>query len=184
MNKFVRFNKYSFFSQLISLVWFALVCSNGLGAVSKCKDVDLLIVAPHPDDEVIGCTGVIMQALEAGKKVAVVVMTNGDGFPKGTSAVTGKTRDQLEPSDFFKLATLRQNQSVEGIQVVGLERSDLSFLSYPDGGLAAIYRSESNVPYRAKHTGKSTTYGLVAKDYLQPNMEALPATPKSRFLEI
>ena len=154
-----------FHLQFFFLAFGVLLFSSVLTAESNCQEVDILIVAPHPDDEVIGCTGFIMQALESGKKVAVVVMTNGDGFPKGTSAITSKPREELEPSDFLKLATLRQNQSFDGIKVVGLQPTDLSFLSYPDGGLAAIYRSESHVPYRAKHTSKSTTYGLVVKDY-------------------
>ena len=130
-----------------------------------CQAVDVLIFAPHPDDEVIGCTGVILQALEAGKKVGVVIMTNGDGFPKGTAAVTGKSKDELVPADFLQLATLRQQQSYEGIRVIGLKPEDISFLSYPDGGLSTIFRTEENVVYQQKHSGKSATYGLVAKDY-------------------
>lgn len=129
------------------------------------EPVDVLIIAPHPDDEVIGCTGVILQALEQKKKVAVVVMTNGDGFPKGTAAITGKPRAELKPEDFFQLARLRQKQSYEGIRLVGLKKRDVAFLSYPDGGLAAIYHSDSGVTYRNKHTGKAETYGLIGQDY-------------------
>lgn len=127
--------------------------------------VDLLIVAPHPDDEVIGCSGVMMQALEEGKKVAVVVMTNGEGFPKGTSAITGKAKEDLTPDDFFSLARLRQEQSYGGIHLVGLCRKDIQFLSYPDGGLAKIYQAEKCEVYTNRHTGKSQTYSLLGKDY-------------------
>ena len=37
----------------------------------------LLILAPHPDDEVIGCGGVAVQNLREGRKVRVVVATDG-----------------------------------------------------------------------------------------------------------
>ncbi len=132
---------------------------------SRSPHVDVLVFAPHPDDEVIGCTGVIMQAIEQDKRVAVVVMTNGDGFPKGTAAITGKAKEVLTAADFLELAELRQRQSYQGIDCIGLKASNVSFLSYPDGGLAAIYQSEEDAVFRQRHTGKSETYGLVAKDY-------------------
>jgi LmbE family N-acetylglucosaminyl deacetylase/glycosyltransferase involved in cell wall biosynthesis len=37
----------------------------------------LLVLAPHPDDEVIGCGGVVAQHLREGRKVLVVVATDG-----------------------------------------------------------------------------------------------------------
>jgi len=37
----------------------------------------LLVLAPHPDDEVIGCGGVVAQHLKANRKVRVVVATDG-----------------------------------------------------------------------------------------------------------
>src|SRR4051794_14884739 len=41
----------------------------------------IVVFAPHPDDEVIGCAGIIMQALARGARVKVVAITSGDGFP-------------------------------------------------------------------------------------------------------
>jgi LmbE family N-acetylglucosaminyl deacetylase len=41
--------------------------------------VDLLVFAPHPDDDAIGAGGVIQQALADRKKVRVVFVTSGDG---------------------------------------------------------------------------------------------------------
>lgn len=38
----------------------------------------LLIIAPHPDDEVFGCAGLIQRALLQGKNVNVIVLTNGE----------------------------------------------------------------------------------------------------------
>src|SRR5438132_8706173 len=44
----------------------------------------LLVLAPHPDDEVIGCGGLIARHLLAGRRVRVVVVTDGAeaGAPK------------------------------------------------------------------------------------------------------
>ncbi len=38
----------------------------------------VLILAPHPDDEDIGCAGVIQRALKSGAKVKIMYLTNGD----------------------------------------------------------------------------------------------------------
>jgi LmbE family N-acetylglucosaminyl deacetylase/glycosyltransferase involved in cell wall biosynthesis len=38
----------------------------------------VLVLAPHPDDEIFGCGGVLVQALNAGADVRVVFLTDGD----------------------------------------------------------------------------------------------------------
>src|SRR4051812_48996156 len=40
--------------------------------------VDLLVIAPHPDDEVLIAGGVVARARAEGRKVAVAIVTNGD----------------------------------------------------------------------------------------------------------
>jgi LmbE family N-acetylglucosaminyl deacetylase len=39
---------------------------------------NILIIAPHPDDEVLGCGGVMDKYAKAGKSVYVLIMTRGD----------------------------------------------------------------------------------------------------------
>jgi len=126
---------------------------------------DILIFAPHPDDEVLGCAGVILQALEARKNVGVVVLTNGDGFPKAASITTGTPQDKLAPAEFLKLAAERQRQSIDGMAVLGVPIANLTFLGYPDSLLAKLYESESTTPFRQRFTGKDATYSLVGSDY-------------------
>lgn len=128
-------------------------------------ELDLLVFAPHPDDEVLGCAGVMLQAIEQGKRVGVVVLTNGAGFPQAASVITGKPLDQLTAKDFLTLAATRQQQSVEGLQILGVGTADLSFLGYPDSGLEPIYRSDSTTAYRQEFTEKSETFGPVVSDY-------------------
>lgn len=37
----------------------------------------VLVLAPHPDDEVFGCGGAIMQHLAQGDEVTVIILTDG-----------------------------------------------------------------------------------------------------------
>lgn len=41
----------------------------------------LLIVAPHPDDETLGCGVLLQQVLEAGGEIRLLLMTDGDNNP-------------------------------------------------------------------------------------------------------
>lgn len=127
--------------------------------------LDILVVAPHPDDEALGCTGVMLQAIEQGKRVGVVVMTHGDGFPRAASVVAKKTEDKLTPTDFFGLAAIRQQHSVGAMGRIGLRAADLMFLGYPDSGLKEIYEAKDTAPYRQKFTARTETYGSVVRDY-------------------
>lgn len=44
----------------------------------------ILVIAPHPDDEILGCGGMILRSIHAGDTVSVCVITVGkdDMFPK------------------------------------------------------------------------------------------------------
>lgn len=126
---------------------------------------DVLVIAPHPDDEVIGCAGVIKCALEAKKRVTVVILTNGDGHVALTAAVAKKERGQLTPEDFMKAGALRQSHSVNAMRRLGVPREDLIFLGYPDGGLEKMWRMDGGKAFRQMLTQKRETYGVTERDY-------------------
>ncbi|GIV11150.1 MAG: hypothetical protein KatS3mg020_0641 [Fimbriimonadales bacterium] len=115
----------------------------------------LLIIAPHPDDEVLGCGGLIATAATVGVPVRVVYLTNGDGF---TAAAALTARTTPEADECLQLGRLRQQESLNGLQALGLSRKDAVFLGYPDKGLLPmavrpnrVYRSYATqvtaVPY-------------------------------------
>ncbi|MCS7065980.1 MAG: PIG-L family deacetylase, partial [Fimbriimonadales bacterium] len=89
----------------------------------------LLIVAPHPDDEVLGCGGLIAEAVRRGALVRVVFLTSGDGYP---AAATLLCRSTPTPKDFLELGRLRMREARQAVQVLGLSPRDLVFLGYPD----------------------------------------------------
>src|SRR5499427_9522899 len=71
--------------------------------LSPTRSESIVIFAPHPDDEVIGCAGIIMQALARGARVKVVDITSGDGFDAAAAGVTHKAVNQVGPDDFLVL---------------------------------------------------------------------------------
>jgi len=131
----------------------------------KPAPLDVLIIAPHSDDEAIGCTGVMLRAIEQKQRVGVVVVTAGDGFPKAAAALAKKEANQLAADDFLNLAALRQRHSLLAMERLGLKAEVVTFLGYPDGGLAKMYAAQDDTPYRHPLTGKSETYGPIAADY-------------------
>lgn len=102
----------------------------------------LLVVAPHPDDDLLIAAGVIANAKARGEQVKVVFMTNGDF--EGQSA-----------------GLLREGEAVNAqIQNLGTNEDDVIFLGYPDGGLSEIYHNYPNISdaYLGPNN-RSTTYG-------------------------
>ncbi len=126
---------------------------------------DVLVIAPHPDDEVIGCAGVILRTLEAKKRVTVVLLTNGDGHVALTAAVAKKEREQLVPEDFIKAGALRQSHSIAAMKRLGVPREDLIFLGNPDGGLEKMWKMDGSAAFRQMLTQKRETHGVTAPDY-------------------
>jgi LmbE family N-acetylglucosaminyl deacetylase len=67
----------------------------------------LLVLAPHPDDEVIGCGGVVAQHLREGRRVHVVVATDGGEAGEGADRESESRRGLERLGDAFELTFLR-----------------------------------------------------------------------------
>ena len=131
----------------------------------RLTPADVLIFAPHPDDEVIGTAGVIQQALRNGLRVRVVFATNGDGYPQAAAARFDKPIEALDPNDYLHLSATRQREAIAADGRLGLDASSLVFLGYPDGVLAGVYADAGGTPFRSPSTGLTSTYGLAQADY-------------------
>lgn len=127
--------------------------------------LDVLIVAPHPDDETIGCAGVTLQAIARGERVGIVVLTQGDAHVKLTAVVAQKPAEHLGPDDFIRAGVLRQGHTLRAAASLGVAEADVVFLGYPDGGLGKMYRDAGETPYRQPLTSKQATYAGARRDY-------------------
>src|SRR6516164_2102134 len=149
-----------------TLVFAMLVgLSSAFAQLGPTRSESIVVFAPHPDDEVIGCAGIIMQARARGAHVKVVDITSGDGFDAAAAGGAHKKIDEVGPDDFFALSRLRQTQSRNALEILGGKADDLIVLGYPDGDLGNLYDSTDDKVIRQQFTKKNETYGLIQKDY-------------------
>ena len=102
------------------------------------KGERLVIVAPHPDDEVLGCGGLIQQAVAVGADVRVIYLTNGDHNQMAFKLYSGRLH--LSPKDYYKFGERRRMEALAATGLLGLQPNQLVFLGYPDWGSLRIWR--------------------------------------------
>ena len=121
----------------------------------------VLVVSPHPDDESLCCGGLIHLAHEAGAKVAVVWVTNGDGSRWDVRL----TEHELLPGSeaYRKLARQRMSEARMAAASLGVPQDHLFFLGYPDRGVLRLMGDffDPARPWRSRFTG--------ARDVIYPD---------------
>lgn len=85
------------------------------------SDGGLVVVAPHPDDESLGCGGLIAQARRLGRAVRLVVVSDGCG---------SHTHSKTHPPE--RLRSLREEETLRAVALLGLTAGDVRFLRLPD----------------------------------------------------
>jgi len=81
----------------------------------------LVVVAPHPDDESLGCGGLIAAARSQGRDVRLVVVSDGCG---------SHTHSALYPPE--RLRELREAETLRAVAVLGMAPGTVTFLRLPD----------------------------------------------------
>jgi LmbE family N-acetylglucosaminyl deacetylase len=81
----------------------------------------IVVVAPHPDDETLGCGGLIALARDEGRAIRVIVVSDGCGsHPNSKSHPPNKLRE------------LRERETCAAVGALGIEEAALTFLRLPD----------------------------------------------------
>mgnify|MGYP002778988132 CR=1 FL=1 len=84
-----------------------------------------LVLAPHPDDESIGCGGLIAECVARGRPVRVAILSDG-----------GASHPNSPSFPRPRLAALRQEETRAAVAELGLDPSrDVDFLGLPDAAL-------------------------------------------------
>lgn len=85
-----------------------------------------VVVAPHPDDEVLTCGGALTQHVARGGEVAIVAVTNGEASHPG---------DATWPP--ARLAETRRLESLHGLERLGVPNRAIARLGLADGHVAS-----------------------------------------------
>ncbi|MDQ7787759.1 MAG: PIG-L deacetylase family protein [Thermodesulfovibrionales bacterium] len=109
----------------------------------------ILVLAPHPDDETLGCGGTISLLVKAKKQVKVVFLTSGDKADPShklskkiyrvnlpTPPLPQGSEKGLLNSHFTEYALLREKEAVKALKILGV--GGYEFLRFPDRELDAF----------------------------------------------
>lgn len=165
---------------ILSVLLLFINPANSFSGIELKKADRILILAPHPDDETIGCGGIIQEAIKAGAEVKVAYLTNGDH--NQLAFIVYEKRLTLRKGEFLHMGEVRRKEAIKAMRLLGLSENNLIFLGYPDWGTLAIFTQYwqtkrpykswltrvSSVPYKknfsygAPYTGESILHDLEA----------------------
>lgn len=95
---------------------------------------DMIVVAPHPDDEVLGCGGHIAKSKSNGYSVKIIVLTDGQSSVTSTNFDSGK---------------VRRREAIAGCKRLGVAAKDIHFIGLDDRQLSCqtstAYDTVSNI---------------------------------------
>jgi len=81
----------------------------------------VLVISPHPDDDVIGCGGTLCKHRDQGDQINVVYLTSGEKGCRGSA--------------LREAAMLREQEAKVATKIIGIK--ELDFWRQPDGELSA-----------------------------------------------
>lgn len=133
-------------------------CAQGVSSDVSFSDIQLtsddrvLILAPHPDDEVLGCGGIIQKALAKQLPIKVVFFTYGDN--NEWSFLVYRKHPVLFPKSVRSMGLIRHDEALEAGKVLGLLPEQLVFLGYPDFGTLNIWYNhwDNSFPFKSMLT--------------------------------
>ncbi len=125
-----------FIRRLLRRLVCAFLCthSQSYGTLSSGRCV---VVAPHQDDETLGCAGLILHQRAAGIPVSIVYLTDGSGSHPG--------HPRLDPA---AIAKIRRYEAVRAMQLLHVDAADLHFLDARDGTLSHLAAAETDALVR------------------------------------
>lgn len=109
-----------------------------------------IIIAPHPDDEILCCGARIRQDITAGERYKIIYITDGDAH----------VIQNFEQSK--KYGQRRRQESITAMKRLGVQKNDLIWLNFPDSRLNQL---KKNLTITSPYTGQNNS---IADSY-KPN---------------
>ena len=81
----------------------------------------ILVIAPHPDDETLGCGGLIATRVAEGRRVVIVVVTDGRALFRRFGVT--------EPSE-ADVSAMRKAETLRAVEILGANPWDVRFLNF------------------------------------------------------
>jgi LmbE family N-acetylglucosaminyl deacetylase len=88
---------------------------------SSLSDSRTVVISPHPDDESLGCGGMIALRKSIGSQVKVIFLTNGEASHRGCCNTSGEV-----------ISARRRQHALEALSVLGVDEKDIYWLGLPD----------------------------------------------------
>lgn len=107
------------------------MCSHLKGHKEFSPLSPVLVLAPHPDDEVFGCAGLMARQAGEGRAPHVAVMTAGGGSHRGCCGATEQ-----------EIGTRRRRLTVEALTGLGVPGENVHFLDFADGSIGLRPRDQ------------------------------------------
>ncbi len=98
-----------------------------------------MVFVPHPDDESIAAAGLIQRIIQKGGRVAVVFVTNGDGYVEAVRLRVKNAR--ITAKDFIEYGKKRQEEGTQAVCELGVPAEDVIYLGFPDDGIDDLWES-------------------------------------------
>lgn len=127
----------------------------------------LVVVAPHPDDEVLGAGGLISHYVERGAPVDVILMTNGDGFVQ--DAERYYLALEVDATEYINLGYRRMREALDALAILGVGAEHVHFLGFPDGGLDRLLMDHWDAkPFQSLTSGVAESPYIETRGYGRP----------------
>jgi LmbE family N-acetylglucosaminyl deacetylase len=125
---FLRRRVYPAFCEGLAVVGRPVLLSRAEDMTSQTATRSCLVLAPHPDDETLGCGVTIMRKVAAGTPVKVVVAADGRyAYPTSKLSIGA-------------LIEMREEEARRACAILGLSRENVAFLRFEDCRLADYRR--------------------------------------------
>ncbi len=92
------------------------------------KSSRVLILAPHPDDEILGCAGLMQKLSTLQRNLVLVAITNGTGSHPNSKRYTPDQLNQIRPAE-----------SKAALKVLNIQNTQRVAFNLQDGAIGTLY---------------------------------------------